>query len=32
VAWHPKCAVCGNVGTVKWLSGPRVSSLPVIVA
>jgi HemY protein len=30
-AWHPKCGICGNVGTIKWLSGARVAKLPVIV-
>lgn len=30
--WHPKCGVCGNVGTVQWLNGNgvRTSGLPVI--
>jgi len=31
-SWHPKCATCGNVGTIKWLRGQRVAtSLPVII-
>jgi HemY protein len=29
-AWHPKCSTCGSVGTVQWMSGVRVSGLPVI--
>lgn len=30
--WQPKCASCGNVGTVQWVTGVRASSgLPVIV-
>jgi HemY protein len=29
-AWHPKCDVCGGVGTMQWLSGVRTSGLPVI--
>jgi HemY protein len=29
--WHPKCAACGNVGTIKWLTGARISNLPAIV-
>lgn len=30
-AWRPKCGTCGNVGTIKWLTGARPSNLPVIV-
>ncbi len=30
--WQPKCASCGNVGTVQWVAGVRASSgLPVIM-
>jgi HemY protein len=29
-AWHPKCNVCGRIGTVQWQTGVRVSGLPVI--
>jgi HemY protein len=29
-AWHPKCAVCGSVGTIQWLTGPKASNLPAI--
>jgi HemY protein len=28
--WHPKCTACGHVGTIQWLSTPRLSNLPVI--
>ena len=30
--WQPKCATCGNVGTIQWLSGARISAVPVIAA
>jgi HemY protein len=30
VVWQPKCDVCGSVGTVQWLNGPRIAGLPVI--
>ena len=30
VAWHPKCNVCGHVGTIQWISAVRSSNLPVI--
>jgi HemY protein len=29
-AWHPKCDICGSVGTVQWLSGVRSARVPVI--
>ena len=28
--WHPKCDVCGSIGTIKWLTGARSSNLPAI--
>jgi HemY protein len=28
--WNPKCASCGSVGTVQWLSGVRISGVPMI--
>ncbi len=29
--WHPKCEMCGSIGTVQWSSGVRTSGLPVVV-
>lgn len=29
-AWHPKCSLCGSVGSIQWLSSVRTSGLPVI--
>jgi HemY protein len=29
-AWQPKCDVCGNVGTVQWLTAVQTPGLPVI--
>ena len=30
IAWHPKCKMCGSVGTIQWVTTGRPPGLPVI--
>ncbi|WP_428533466.1 heme biosynthesis HemY N-terminal domain-containing protein [Rhodopila sp.] len=30
--WHPKCSICGNIGTLQWVTAAQTSRLPIVVA
>jgi HemY protein len=32
LAWHPKCASCGSVGTIQWTTSTATYGVPVIAA